>query len=462
MNSTLIIKALHLLLTYLQAMKSPESQTKLQENSSQKAKQWPQRLILILIPVALSIGGVAVLFRLLAREKTSPSSITVQQSPLSVELADVQASQIKESSEFIASLQSLNSESLQAKTQGKVSQVFVKKGSQVTEQAPLLQIDSNNQAVKANNNSGGNSAIQSNQLQLQNARTQLQDLEVQQLSKLQNVRLNQEKYEKYSNLAAQGAVSKQTKDEYAQRLEAAKLEFNSLDAKIQAQRATVSSLEKALQQASVKITNNLPAPQTSQKLQQYKVQAPFKGTVTNISVKVGDLVNPSTRVAMVTQNQPLEVDIPVSLEKKSQLRKGMAVEIINSKGENIGTGKIFFISPKVNQNTRTVLVKALFDNKERKMQAGEFAKARINWNQHSGLLIPTTAVFRIAGEAFVYVAEKINSTTATSTLVAKQKQVKLGKTIDNKYQVIEGLQPGEKVVVSKLLNIKNGDVLVIQ
>ncbi len=350
-------------------MKSPESETKLQENSSQKAKQWLQRLILILIPVALTIGGVAVLFRLLAREKTSPSSIAVQQSPLSVELADVQTSQIKESSEFIASLQSLNSESIQAKTQGKVSQVFVKKGSQVTAQAPLLQIDSNNQAVKANNNSGGNRAIQSNQLQLQNARTQLQDLEVQQLSKLQNLRLNQEKYEKYSNLAAQGAVSKQTKDEYAQKVEAAKLEFNSLDAKIQAQRATVSSLEKALQQASVKITNNLPAPQTSQK--QYKVQAPFKGTVTNISVKVGDLVNPSTRVAIVTQNQPLEVDIPVSLEKKSQLRKGMAVEIINSKGENIGTGKIFFISPQVNQNTRTVLVKALFDNKERKMQAGD-------------------------------------------------------------------------------------------
>ncbi|MGB3757651.1 MAG: efflux RND transporter periplasmic adaptor subunit, partial [Rivularia sp. (in: cyanobacteria)] len=434
-------------------MKSPESETKLQENSSQKAKQWLQRLILILIPVALTIGGIAVLFRLLAREKTSPSSITVQQSPLSVELANVQASQIKESSEFIASLQSLNSESIQAKTQGKVSQIFVKKGSQVTAQAPLLQIDSNNQAVKANNNSGSNSAIQSNQLQLQNARTQLQDLEVQQLSKLQNVRLNQEKYEKYSNLAAQGAVSKQTKDEYAQRLEAAKLEFNSLDAKIQAQRATVSSLEKALQQASVKITNNLPAPQTSQK-QQYKVQAPFQGTVTNISVKVGDLVNPSTRVATVTQNQPLEVDIPVSLEKKSQLRKGMAVEIINTKGENIGTGKIFFISPEVNQNTRTVLVKALFDNKQRKMQAGEFAKARINWNQHSGLLIPTTAVFRIAGEAFVYVAEKLNSTTATPTLVAKQKQVKLGKIVDNKYQVIEGLQPGEKVVVSKLLNIK--------
>ncbi|MGB3640223.1 MAG: efflux RND transporter periplasmic adaptor subunit [Rivularia sp. (in: cyanobacteria)] len=442
-------------------MKSPESQTKIQENSSQKAKKWSQRLIFILIPVALTISGAVVLFNLLSREKKLPSSITVQQAPLSVKLADVQASQIKESSEFIASLQSLNSQSIQAKTQGKVSQIFVKKGSQVAAQAPLLQIDSNNQAAEANNNSSGNSAIQSNQLQLQNARTQLQELEVQQLSKLQNLRLSQEKYEKYSNLAAQGAVSKRTKDEYAQKLNTAKIDFNNLGAKIQAQQATISSLEKALQQAQVNTTNNIPAPQTPQK-QQYKINAPFQGTVANISVKVGDLVNPSTRIATVTQNQPLEVDIPVSLENKSQLRKGMAVEMINSKGENIGTGKIFFISPEVNQNTRTILVKALFDNKEAKMQAGQFAQARINWNQHSGLLIPTTAVFRIAGEAFVYVAEKINSTTATPTIVAKQKQVRLGKILDNKYQVIEGLQPGEKVVVSKLLNIKDGDVLIVQ
>ena len=123
---------------------------------------------------------------------------------------------------------------------------------------------------------------------------------------------------------------------------------------------------------------------------------------------------------------------------------------------------LFRSLPEVNSNTNTVLVKALFDNQQGKMQSGQFAKARINWNQHSGLLIPSTAVFRIAGEAFVYVAEKFNSTAASSQLVAKQKQVKLGKIVDNKYQVIEGLQPGEKVVVSKLLNIKNGDALVIQ
>lgn len=455
-----------IIISYIRAMKHSDSQIRTTENNTIKAKKAPhlwQRLLLILIPLALTIGGIAILYSLLAREKKAPSSTTVQQAPLSVELAQVEPSQIKESSDFIASLQSLRSASIQATTQGKVSQIFVKKGSQVAAQAPLIEIKPQLQVAEVNNSDGIESSnLQAIQLQLQNARNVLQELEAQRLSKLQNVRLNQENYEKYSNLAAQGAVSKLTKDEYAQKLQAAKLEFNSLDAKIKTQQATVANLEKESQQAQLNSVNKLPLANTPKKNQQYRINAPFKGTVANISVKVGDLVKPSARVITVNQNQPLEVDIPVPVENKSQLRKGMLVEIINAKGQNIGTGKVFFISPEINSNTNTVLVKALFDNPKGKMQAGQFAKARINWNQHSGLLIPAKAVFRIAGEAFVYVAEKLNNTAATSALVAKQKRVKLGKIVDNKYQVIEGLQPGEKVVVSKLLNIKDGDVLIVQ
>lgn len=451
-------------------MKSPESETKIREKNTQNETQSPrlwQRLLLIVLPIALTVGGVAILWRLLAGEKNSSSNTTVLQPPVSVKLAEVQTGNVKENSEFIASLQSLRSASLQANTQGKVSQIFVKEGSKVAAQSPLLQISSNNPPTEVSDN---NANVQVTQ-QLENARTQLQELEAQRLSKLQNVRLNQQKYEKYSNLAKEGAISKQQSEEYAQNLEVAKIDFNNLDTKIQTQQANISKLEKALQAKQTNTSNtsnnlnslnNIQQPNTQQQLQKYEISAPFKGTVANISVKVGDMVNSSTRVATITKNQPLEVDIPVSLEKKSQLSKGMPVELVNSQGENLGTAKIFFISPEVNSNTRTVLVKALFDNPKGKMQAGQFARARINWNQHSGVLIPTEAVFRIAGKAFVYVPEKLNSTTVNSQLVAKQKQVKLGKIVDNKYQVIEGLQPGEKVIVSKLLNIKDGEIVTIQ
>lgn len=447
-------------------MKPPESQTKLQQNNSKNTARSPfgwQRLLLILLPITLTVGGVAILWRLLARENNSPPTTKVQKPAVSVKLAEVQVGKIKDSSEIIASLQSLRSASLQAKIQGKVSQVFVKEGSKVAAKTPLLSINYKNQPADiTSKNSSNTDTIKTTQQLLQNARTQLQQLEAQRLSLLQNVRLNQEQSEKYSNLAIQGAISRQTKDEYAAKFNLAKTNFNNLEGKIKAQQAAVSKLENTLQQAQASTVNKIQQPKVAQQIQQYKINAPFTGTVAKISVKIGDLVNPSTRVATVTQNQPLEVDIPVSLEKKSQLRKGMPVELINAQDKNIGTGKIFFISPEVNHNTRTVLVKALFDNTQGKMRGGQFARARINWNQHRGVFIPTEAVFNIAGNAFVYVVEKLHSTTATSQLVAKQKQVKLGKIVDNKYQVTEGLQPGEKVVVSKLLNLKDGEIVMAQ
>ena len=140
-------------------MKPPESNVENQENTSSKKTQslgLPQRLLLILLPIALTIGGVTILVKLLARQNKSSPNTTVQKPPVSVKLAAVKVGKVTESSEFIASLQSLNSETLQANVQGQVSQIFVKKGNQVTAQAPLLQIRSSNQPAEINNNSSSN------------------------------------------------------------------------------------------------------------------------------------------------------------------------------------------------------------------------------------------------------------------------------------------------------------------
>ncbi len=52
-----------------------------------------------------------------------------------------------------------------------------------------------------------------------------------------------------------------------------------------------------------------------------------------------------------------------------------------------------------------VLVKARFDNAESKLRADEFVRARVIWEERSGLKVPTTAISRIAGQNFVFVTE---------------------------------------------------------
>jgi RND family efflux transporter MFP subunit len=214
--------------------------------------------------------------------------------------------------------------------------------------------------------------------------------------------------------------------------------------------ATISQVEKSLLQADANIR------QQQVQLQYYKITAPFAGIVGDIPVKVGDFANTSTPLATITQNRPLEVKIPVPLEKGTQLRQGLPVELINAQGQIIGNSSIFFISPNITNNSQSILVKALYDNSQGQLRADQMIRAKVIWSKRSGVIIPTTAISRIAGETFVFVAQTEKSPQGVSQLIAKQKQVKLGNIQGNNYQVISGLQKDEKLIISGVQNLRDG------
>ena len=95
-----------------------------------------------------------------------------------------------------------------------------------------------------------------------------------------------------------------------------------------------------------------------------------------------------------------------------------------------------------------IQIKALYDNDKNLLRADEYVRARVIFNQRSGVVIPTTAVARIAGQNFVFVEQTQTSPEGKTQVVAKQKRVELGNISGNNYQVLEGLQPGERIIVS--------------
>jgi RND family efflux transporter MFP subunit len=212
--------------------------------------------------------------------------------------------------------------------------------------------------------------------------------------------------------------------------------LNAIDKQIEAQTSAVAQAQQAVQQAEAN-TN-----QARVQLQYFQVNAPFAGTVGAIPVKVGDLVTPSTQLTTVTQNQPLEVNVSIPRERVAQVE--------------IGTSKVFFISPQVTNDTQSILIKALFANSPTQLRADSFVRARVIWNQRQGILIPTTAVSRVAGQTFVYVVQQTKSPEGQTQLTARQQPVKLGDIQDDRYQVRSGLQPGDRIVTSGLLNLRDG------
>jgi RND family efflux transporter MFP subunit len=433
-------------------MTSPEPQTDFGDNAPQTPFEPPsgkRRWLWVLAGLLLLGGGSALVWRLFTPQNSAPSTANVQPQGVRVKISTVQSGIIEESSDFIASLKPQRSVTLQPKIQGQVTQIFVKSGDQVAAGAAILQVDPASLAGV----SRSNAVPQGFLVQLENARAILKSLEAQRPSFVANVQLYQQNYEKFVTLAEEGAVSRQTRNQFADRLANAKTNLDAIDSRIQAQRANILQAEQTLQQANVNI------PQQGN-LQSDKMIAPFSGTVGNIAVKVGDLVNTSTPLVNITQNQPLEVNISVPLQQGPQLRKGMPVEVMNAQGQKLGRSRVFFIAPSASNETQGILIKALFDNPNGQLRADQLVRARVFWNQRPGILIPTTAMTRIGGDTFVYVVETETSPQGVSQQVARQKRVKLGEIKDNHYQVIEGLQPEDKVIISGLLNLRDGVAIV--
>ncbi len=430
-------------------MTSSEPQTDSQESSPQALLELSpnkgRRLRLWLAVLLLIVGGSSVIWRSrIFKHSYSPN----QHRGIRVTLSPVQAGIIEDSSDFLANLESRYSIKVQPSIQGQVTQIFVKLGDQVTQGTAIIEVNPRQQQAAVNGIDIASHPLA--QVQLENVRATLQSLQAERLSNIADIRLTQQDYEKYASLAEQGAVPRRMLDQYANKLAITKAKLRTIDSRIQ-------SLQTAVLQAK---TSSPPVQvNTPVQIQYYKIIAPFNGTIGDIPVKVGDVINAATPIATITQNQPLDVKISVPPERRVQLRRGIPVQVMDAQGQILGMSRVYSISPNPENSNQPILVKALLSNSQGHIKANQLVRARVIWHQQPGVLIPTTAVSSVSGVTFVYVAQTETSPKGVSRLVARQKQVKLGKIRSNNYQVIAGLQADEKIITSGLLNLKDGDAI---
>ncbi|MEO8890928.1 MAG: efflux RND transporter periplasmic adaptor subunit [Coleofasciculaceae cyanobacterium] len=404
---------------------------------------------------------VLLLFLISACSSGAPQSGAKKPSAVPVKLQTVEQTTLLDTTEQLGSLEAENRVDLRPETEGRVNEIFVSSGSSVSAGMPILQLrPEKSQAEVGGAVANVNAAIASRS----NAEAQIKAVEAQRVSDTANVDLQEQQFKRISSLVAQGALPKQQLDQVRRDRDAARAALNATDEKIRAARATLDQQNAQLKQAQSTVASR------QEDLRETRVVAPIAGVVGNVAVKVGDYVKTTDILTSIIQNQNLDLSISISTDKTNQLRLGLPVQLLNQNGEEvISTGRISFISPQVNQDQQ-ILAKASFPNSEGKLRDGQRVRARVVWQKNQGVSVPATAVTRIAGENFVFVAQppadpKVDPKAdpkADTKLIAKQKLVKLGDIQGNNYQVITGLKPGEKIVVSGLLNLTDGAPIIPQ
>ncbi len=365
-----------------------------------------------------------------------------------VKLSVPRTATIDVSSDFVARLESRQSVRLQPQVSGRIARVYVASGDRVAAGAPLIQIDPAQQQATL---SSRLAQVESSRADLESAQAQRRSLEALRNANRSNLRFAEQEYQRFSALAAEGASTRQNLERARNALETAKATLAQTEADIRAQQAAIARAERQLQQFQAS------AAEQQLELQYFTVSAPFAGNVGDIPVKVGDYVSPASVLLAVTQNETLELKIPVPIERAPQLRVGMPVQVLDARGQPKITSNISFIAPSADAQTQSVLVKALLDNASNVLRSEQFVTARVIWEKRPGLLVPTSAIARLGGQNFVFVTEMQKAPgQAAPKLVARQKPVTLGRIVGNDQEVLEGLKPGEKFVVAGILQLQDG------
>ncbi|MBD2773202.1 efflux RND transporter periplasmic adaptor subunit [Iningainema tapete] len=363
--------------------------------------------------------------------------------PIPVKLQLLESSKVSEVSEFVGRLEAQQRVSLQPQIQGRIEAIPVSSGDRVKQGTPIVRLRPDSTQPELNS---AIARVNSAKSAYGTAQAEVRVAESQRIRDAANVELQTVQFRRAQQLVSQGAQAKQE-------LDIAQNNLKTATATLRASQDRVDSARASLNQALANIRQAEADAATARVSFQYKqVLAPITGEVGDFPVKVGDYVNTGQTLTTVTQNDNLFLRISIPTNRTAQLRRGLPVELVdpNTK-KRLSTGSINFISPEVDTGSQAVLVKARFPNQNGSLREGQFVRARVIWSERPGVLLPTVAVSNVGAQSFVYVAQ---SSGAKQTV--RQQPVKLGAIQGQTYQVLEGVQVGDRIAVTQILNLRNG------
>jgi membrane fusion protein (multidrug efflux system) len=185
---------------------------------------------------------------------------------------------------------------------------------------------------------------------------------------------------------------------------------------------------------------------TEAQIAKTEIIAPFDGIIGLRSVSVGSYISPQTKIASLQSTNPMKVDFSVPQKYFGQIKEGKKILVKLSSTKKVYEGKIFAVEPKIDQNTRTLQVRAIVPNEKGELTPGAYVEIDVVLEDiESSILIPTeTIVPDFEGEkVFVYKNGKANS-----------QLVHTGVRTEREIQILSGLNIGDSLIVSGIIQLK--------
>jgi membrane fusion protein (multidrug efflux system) len=200
---------------------------------------------------------------------------------------------------------------------------------------------------------------------------------------------------------------------------------------------------------------------------QKTLTAPFAGKIGIRKLDLGAYVSPGTSLITLQQLDPIFVDFPIPEKMLDLLKPGQTVDVVvDAYPGQTFHGVIKTVDARIAQESRNVLVRAQLDNKMRHLLPGMFANVNVVAGVPAEVVtLPRTAVsYSLYGDS-VFVVKPVTPEGGGAQaapiandlpLKVERRSVRLGETRENRVAVVEGVAPGETVVMEGQLKLESG------
>lgn len=211
---------------------------------------------------------------------------------------------------------------------------------------------------------------------------------------------------------------------------------------------TQVNLEQATAQLATARAN---AAASGARLEKLTINAPFRGVIGLRSVSVGTIVQPGQAIATLAGIDPVKLDFGVPELFLSSVRVGQTVDVaVDAVPDRKFQGQVYAIDPIVDPAGRALRLRATIPNADGILRPGLFARVNLTTGvRDDAVLVPEASLVAGTGGATqaVYV---IRDNRAALT------PVRIGRRVDGKVEIVDGIAAGDSVVVAGQLTLRDG------
>ena len=189
-------------------------------------------------------------------------------------------------------------------------------------------------------------------------------------------------------------------------------------------------------------------------LNQYTISAPFDGQLGAFNTNEGDYVAAGTTLVTLVDTKQLQADYTVPEVYFPKLKQGQSATIkVNAYPDDSFFGTVTYISPTVDESTRTVSVQSLISNDDGRLSPGMFVKLTQKLAEKTGaLVIPDQAVSADIKGYYVFL---VNGNQVVQTYI------KIGTRQSGTVEVLDGLKLGDVIVSAGQQKLDDGSYITI-